>query len=215
MRKSVSLVRSVGRDVSSGPPIPLKGNGGGSVNRAPRRIFREEGENVVDVDRLLALPKQQRRAALDRLALSLMEESGERRDSEMWSAAVSSALEGRLGRQGSAAYGPLLAKRVVGAPAAFKPVASFVEEARLDEMTVVRRQQAMNLLAELVVESASQVGRAKGIPLSLGLVAGCAANVRAIFDQAFPGYLESGLAGIVFGRTSSPAEWDGSREVAR
>lgn len=224
MSRSVTLVRPQVERIDyeqhhtqvPGTPLPPKGEGGGTGRTRPA-FFREQGNQQANqatlVSQALALTKAERKQILDRLALSLVD-SDQGRGVDQWSVAVSSALEARLGSSGVASYGPVLAKKICGALSAYKPVATFIEEAGIDALTVTERQAALNFLAELVVDEAARIGRIKDIPLGLNLVATCSANVRGIFDVAFPGYIEAGLARVVLKRTASRASWDGDREVA-
>lgn len=159
------------------------------------------------------MSKAERQALLDRLSLSLMEtEDG--RDVAMWATSVLSALSSRLGSGGAPVGGVALVKSIVGTKKAFAPLASFIQEAKLDDLTVTERQAALNYLAGLVVDDAADLARYTKQPLGLKLVAQRAAHVRAIFDQAFPTYLASGIAKIVFRRMANVSSWDGDRGVA-
>jgi hypothetical protein len=60
------------------------------------------------------------------------------------------------------------------------------------------------MLAKLVIENARWISRKAGIPLTAKLVANCATNVSAIFDQSFPGYLESGLTHLIAKQLTGP-----------
>jgi hypothetical protein len=68
---------------------------------------------------------------------------------------------------------------------------------KLLDLPVLERQQAYNLVAELLVQYAKVAARRSGAPMSPKLVANCSQNVAGVFDSAFPGYAASGLARMV------------------
>lgn len=161
----------------------------------------------------LGMTKADRQALLDRLSLSL-QETDTPRDSGMWVLGVVRALESILGAGGASAYGPAVAKGIVGGTKGFAPVAEFIKTVGLDEFHIVERQAALNFLAEMVVADADDFARHAGIPLGLKLVAQRSVNVRGIFDRAFPSYLSAGLGKIVFRQMSTRSSWDGDRSCA-
>ena len=73
----------------------------------------------------------------------------------------------------------------------------FLQQSGLSACTVNERQQAYHILAELVVQHARYVARKSGAPLSPKLVANCMPNLPGVFEDAFPGYLEAGVAAMV------------------
>ena len=160
------------------------------------------------VESLLALADQltpsQRKEVLARLSLAAQVLPVEQtRDVDMWAGAVQSALETLAGGQGEGSQGLMVIKRSVGSPAAWGPVQSFMKTSRLDSLKVTERQSVYTMLAKLVTENAKSVARHVGIPLTPKLVASCAANITGIFNQSFPGYLESGLALMVARRLTA------------
>lgn len=196
------------------PPSPLKGGGGGyPLSRRRSREFEDQIPDPVSNLDIGNLSRDEKQALLDRLALSLLD-TDQTRDVGMWALAVSRALEAALGAGGASAYGPTLAKAICGASKVFAPVASFIREAGLDALHMVERQAALNYLARLVVADADAFARYTKQPLGLKVVSTRQANVRGVFEQAFPTYLASGLAKIVFRRMATASDWDGDRGVA-
>jgi hypothetical protein len=192
-------IRSIGRGVS---PIPDPGT-------------RKDNTQNLDIEQqALGMSKAERQQLLDRLSLSLQSENEATRDSTMWCASVVKALQARLGAGGASAYGPALAKSIVGAVKPFAPIAEFILDVGLDAFHVVERQAALNFLAEMVVADAASFTSHVGMPLTLKIVAQRAAHVRAIFDRAFPSYLSAGLGKIIFRQMASRGQWDGDRGIA-
>lgn len=185
-----------------------------SVNENRANVTVSPSHIVESVEQAaLGMSKADRQALFDRLSLSL-QESEATRDSGMWAQAVVRALQTVLGAGGASAYGPAVAKGVVGAVKAFAPIAEFIKTVGLDEFHIVERQAALNFLAEMVVADADDFARHAGIPLGVKLVSQRQANVRGIFDRAFPSYLSAGLGKIVFRQMASRSEWDGDRSCA-
>lgn len=144
------------------------------------------------------LSPAQRKELLAKLALDESHAQIEKvRDVEMWSQAVTEALQTTGGPAGISGAGPAVIKRTVGSYAAWAPVANFMETSKLGNLTVTERQSVYMLLASMVVENARRIAYRSGIPLSAKLVGNCSGNISGLFDNAFPGYLESGLAMIV------------------
>lgn len=69
--------------------------------------------------------------------------------------------------------------------------------AGLSELPVVDRQAVYNMLADLLVQHAKELARYTGAPFSVKFIANLAQNISGVFDAAFPGYLEAGLAHVV------------------
>lgn len=203
LRTSNSYGR-VESQTNSKSPLPttpsLEGGGeGGAVDEKKK----------ISLDDLLilanGLPKSERKQLLATLALdSQLTESSGTRDPDMWSRAVYDGLVAATGGQDGGVVGPAVVKRLVATPAAFRPVASFMETSKMATLTVTERQSIYGALAKLVIENARAIARRSNIPLSPKLVSNCATNITGIFDQSFPGYLANGLALIVARRITSP-----------
>jgi hypothetical protein len=138
-----------------------------------------------------------RRELLARLSLAESGADGQERDQDMWAGSVYEALVAHDGGGGRESVGPAVVKRLVTPAGAWRPVADFMAAARLDRLTVAERKSFYSLLARLLVAHAAEVSNRSGAPLTARLVASCAANVRAVFDNSFPGYVAAGIAAVV------------------
>lgn len=140
----------------------------------------------------------ERRELLAELALdNQLASKGAGRDLEMWSGAVSEALEDAIGRSGVSAAGPLVVRRLLSAPSAWSPVEEFMVRSKMQELTVSERNSVYLLLARLLVARCREIGRHTSAPLTPKFVAGQAPTIGAVFDAAFPGYAQAGLARFV------------------
>jgi len=176
------------------------------VKETPSTEVRKPVGSPVDqlLDQAAKLAPELRKEFLARLALNAQTlPSGETRDVDMWAGAVYDAIVAANGGEDGGLVGPAQIKRSLAVPASWSSVATFMKTSRLDQLTVTERQSIYVMLASLVVGSARSVARKARIPLSGKLVANCATNVASIFDQSFPGYLESGLALLVAKRWTS------------
>ncbi len=185
---------------------PLKG--GIYTPPLPVPLAGEKKENVT-VEGLLAAAEQlnaaDRKTLLAHLALNEQTSSqGSGRDLDMWAQAVYEALVQAVGTEAGAGQGPALVKRSLGLPAAWAPVVAFMEASKLRSLTVTERQSVYALLAKMVVQNARFISRKSGAPLSAKLVGNCATHVASLFDNAFPGYVSSGLALIVARQLTGP-----------
>jgi hypothetical protein len=163
---------------------------------------KEKTPEITDPEQLSSLidslSPQQQKQLLDLLALKASTpDAGEARDLEMWSGAIYDALQKALGHAGGAMGGPLAVKRSCGAPSAWAPVRDFLNASGLAKLEVRHRLSTYRVIADLVVAHASRVSKRTGAPLSPRLVCNCMGSVAGIFNAAFPGYLEAGLACVV------------------
>lgn len=186
----------------TGTPTPLYRGGMGGPRNTPADACQEENENSAEklLEMFRTLPQQQRKLFLDQAAAAQLLDSANTeaaRDVQMWSAAVYDALCAAVGGPGAINLGPLSVKKVLGAATAFAPVASFMAVGGMDKLPVVDRQAVYVLLADLLVKHAKGIARHTGTPLALKLVANCTNNIAGVFDNAFPGYLQAGLAPLV------------------
>ena len=151
------------------------------------------------VERLKKMSTKDRKAVLDSLLLEQQLSDGPKanRDLDMWAEAVHREFTQRLGSADGGLVGPALVRKAVAVGTSWAPVQAFMETSKLQELPVVERQRAYYMLAELVVRHALGVARHTGIPLSVKLVSQCTGNLPGLFDNAYPGYLEAGLAKMV------------------
>jgi len=122
------------------------------------------------------------------------------RDADMWATAVYEALTAAFGHGDGAGLGPLVVKRVVSAPTAWKPVHAFMESSGLAKLTVPKRLAMYRMLATMAVKRSREIAANTGVPVTPKFVASVSANLGPIFDLEFPGYLAAGLAPMVAGR---------------
>ena len=205
------------------PPPPLKGEGKGGLylvdgknekeNKPELRKesdLRKPAANVKSsLDQILdaanGLPAAERKVLLAHLAFSEQTSGqGSGRDLEMWAQAVYEALGDAVGVEVGAGQGPALIKRTLAVPAAWAPVTTFMASSKLSTLMVVERQAIYVMLAKMVVQNARYIARKSGAPLAARLVGSCAANVASLFDNAFPGYVASGLALMVAKQLCAP-----------
>jgi hypothetical protein len=164
-------------------------------------VSKEKKGNVSLADLLEQadkLPATEKKTLLAHLALKDQDRGTEvSRDQDMWAQAVYEALARAIGHEGGAGQGPALIKRTLSVSSVWSPIAKFLMASHLADLNVTERQSVLILIARLVTEHAQYVARKSGAPLSAKLVGSCSAHVASIFDNAFPGYLASGLAPIV------------------
>lgn len=150
-------------------------------------------------DELLAslgpLTSKETKSLLAQLALRVKNTTSPKgeRDSETWADCVAEALNAALG----SSAGSALVRKEMLASAAWTPVRQFLEEARFLDLSVREKQSVYRLVARLLVKYADRIATRRGVPLSPHFVASCAGHVATAFDDAFPGYLASGLAHVV------------------
>lgn len=200
------------RNLPPDPPLPIlpplkRGDSSMGVRDRGTHFSEQKNENETDpVQQALLLAEQlsdkQRKALLDQLALKQQTAvlASRDRDLDMWVIAVTAALVSALGDEDGGGPGPVLIKRVCGAFSVWSPVRAFCERLGLLDLKVVERQAAFAFLVQLLVERARAVSHYSGAPLGPKLVANCSADLAGIFERAFPGYLASGLAGVVVRR---------------
>lgn len=137
-----------------------------------------------------------RRRALALMSLEVQNaRKGAGGDLELWSEAVHEALEDALGASDGAGHGPQVVRRVVGLPANWGPVEEFFASSGLSRLEHANeRLAAFRTVAGLVVAQARKTARYADIPLGPKLVGTTSQAVAGIFDNAFPGYVRSGLA---------------------
>ena len=194
------------RGVITGPPSPPpKGRGGVPVGPLFPALSKKEEKEKHSTDALASvldqvnqLTPEQQKELLANLALkSQTAPSKHDRELEMWLVAVYGGLEEAIGGGGRGLSGPANVKRLLASSSSWGSVKNFMQTSNLASLSVTERQSIYVLLAKLVIDNARWISRKAGMPMSAKLVANCAVNVAGIFEQAFPGYLESGLALLV------------------
>lgn len=166
-----------------------------SAHVQARTHAREAGELA---EQILKLSPKDRKELLDQLLLEqqLTERKADR-DVDMWAAAVHRELVRRIGASDGGVIGITIVRKLVGTAVSWGSVETFMRASKLAELAVVERQRVYFMLAELLVRHALVVARRGGFPLSAKLVAQCTSNLAGVFEDAFPGYLEAGLAKMV------------------
>lgn len=181
-----------------GTKPPLKG-----VSTHPRPIRAAKNKDSTSLDEILAdvagLTKAGRQQLLDQLALQtrLSATSVSNPDLELWTQAVDKHLGAAILSQGGESYGSVLVKRVVGAPAAWRPMEEFMASSGLQEFRRAERWGIYLLLAEMLVQHAERLSDRTDAPLSPKLVAQCAPNIAGIVERQFPGYQAAGMLPMV------------------
>lgn len=160
-----------------------------------------EKKKKLSVDDVVSLAAQlsaaDRKELLARLALEVQTRSTDSRDLTMWADAVYQRLHEAIGTSEGTGVGPLPVRRLLAAVANWAPVEKFMQDSRLQSLTVPKRLAVYHMLAGLLVDDAQRVARLAGAPLTVKFVAGRSAHIAAVFDTAFPGYLAAGLAHVV------------------
>ena len=194
-------VQSIPRKIATGvapphPPFPLKGIRGGG----------EDGTTApcsAPVDSVIAALQKMESTELkkvqDHLSLLLQEHdliTGKMdRDCLMWGDSLLAALSKVLKKS----FPPLqraapIWKAVRGS---YKELQGFVEGAGIYGVTSYRKKALYDLLGLLVVKQAQITAKRLDLPLTPNLVLQESHNLAAIFDMAYPGYLQSGMVGWV------------------
>ncbi len=142
---------------------------------------------------LRGLPRKTQQQLLDYLLLLTHEEANDTdRDLEMWKASCASKLEHHL--PGTSTHVPKGTRLHTMLKESYTILTSFMAGANFGTMTVIQRKAIYEMLATLLVARAKHLASKTTAPLSLRLTFQCAADLPGLFDAAFPGYLESGLA---------------------
>jgi hypothetical protein len=202
---STSYVKPKDRARQTTPPSSPSIEGGGEgviLGQAKKEKKTSNVESLLGQASTLSL--EERKLLLARLSLGIHHgNASDPRDLDMWVVAVYDGLVSALGARDGVGVGPAAIKRALGAPAVWGPVSEFMASAKFNQIKVVERQAVYVLLAKLVIAQAKYVAGKTMAPLSARLVGNVATNVAGIFDQAFPGYLASGMAGIIVRRLTA------------
>jgi hypothetical protein len=169
----------------------------------PHFPLQQEEKKSTKLSELLAgaesLSPSERKELLARLSLFSLKPTPRQddRELEMWTQAVYSALERAVGAGSGGGGGPMVLRRLLSASKNWGATQDFMATPGLRELDVGARQSVYMLLAEILVGHAKQLAQHIGAPLGPKFVANCSADVGALFESAFPGYLSSGLVGLV------------------
>lgn len=149
------------------------------------------------LDHAMKLDRKQAKQLLDQLALRMQmtDKSLHNRDLEAWVSCVHNELNRELGAENS--YGIMQVRKALGEPECWRPVEAFMAAAGMESRTSAERRAMYMLLAELLIEHTRYETRRMKFGLVLSSVARYVVDLVAIFDDAFPGYLRSGLAFMV------------------
>lgn len=177
---------------------PLKGGVLGVHQPAPAGRNDEERIKALLAE-VQTLSGTGRRKLLDELSLAtLAAVKPDERDLQMWARSVAEALSGLTTDTPGGSYGVTLVRRSLATAACWQPVHDFCQEVGFERLDMPSRQRAYDLLATILLRHVSSVSARSGAPVVLKLVANCVPQVRALFDQQFPGYLASRIALLPF-----------------
>lgn len=203
-RESYVIPKSGGIKEAPLPPS-IEGVGRGDLSVAvPATAEKEASADSATLthikDLVTRLSATDRKALYDHLALLQLGEDESTRDTDMWATAVYDAIVAAIGTGGAGMAGPLAAKRLLGARFSWAPVARFATALGLDRLTVAERLAVFRLIAGLLVERCKGIARHARIPLNAKLVANNTGDLAEVFNDAFPGYVESGLVPLLVRR---------------
>ena len=154
------------------------------------------------LDLVATMSATEKKELLSHLALanqsSKKQSSGSNRDHELWLGEVVDALGRVLMSGGRSPSSLALFKRLQGDCGS--TLDTFMEQSGLGKLKIPERVATYRILADMLVKHAEYVARKSGAPLSPKLVMNCVGNLPGLFDSAFPGYLEAGLAPVIIRR---------------
>lgn len=201
---SKNVGENQGRDGMEPTPHPFRGKGGVVPSRPLLPVQDNYVEKVKELcrgmdvrqrkevrDYISYLDKEQRQAKItDSRNGQALE-----RDEGMWSDSVEAILAEALG---SSTNFRNKSPAILGSLRdSYSIVHEFVQVSALDAAMSYNRKVIYNLLAGLLVEYCKQLAAKIAAPLSLKFVLGQSEKIPALFDRAYPGYVQAGLAGIV------------------
>lgn len=129
----------------------------------------------------------------DELALELekrrMEEAKSDPDLDYMSIRLRNELNSRVGDSDRGEWGSMVFKPLLARSSSWAPIRRFVADSRLGTLTKNERLAVFGCLAEQIVDEAVRIASITNQPLTPRLVVSQCANVHAIIDAAFPGYL--------------------------
>lgn len=168
---------------------------GGWVGGSPK----VDGLVKISVEELLGLArtlsKQDQKKFLAALAAE-QTESTKDREFQAWIDALLGALLAANGGHDGGLPTSFHLKRAMTS-GGWSAVSDFMHTGGFMALTVIERVAAYRLLAALLLDHATEISRRRSIPKTPQLLATCAVNIGALFENAFPGYLSAGLAKIV------------------
>ncbi|TXH41856.1 MAG: hypothetical protein E6Q97_36835 [Desulfurellales bacterium] len=142
---------------------------------------------------LRGLPRKTQTQLLDYLLLLTHEDAKDNdRDLEMWKASCATNLERVL--PGTTTHVPKGTRLHTLLKESYAILSSFMARANFGDLTAMQRKAVYEMLATLLVARAKHLASKTTAPLSLRLTFQCSADLPGLFDAAFPGYLEAGLA---------------------
>jgi hypothetical protein len=197
-RRPLSSLPRPSSENDIGPPSPPYREGGGGPSFREGQVVFSNSEQIEQL--VQSLTDADKKVLLDRLALDQRfgnKSKDKSREIAMWAVAVGDALTAALGAEAAGLAGSELLRRLLGAVGAWGPVESFMQYSKLADLPVAQRQAAYRLLAELLVSHARKAARYSRVPLSAKFVGNCTVNLAGCFENAFPGYLQAGLAKVV------------------
>lgn len=140
----------------------------------------------------------------DHIALALNERNtkggAQDRDLSLWVTAVYDALTHANGGSPAGMPGPLVFKRLLGARSSWPYIADFLAVLGGETMRPAERLSILRLVAKLLVERCHTISVHARIPLTAKLVANNCAEVAAVFENSFPGYVGAGLVPLLLRR---------------
>lgn len=175
--------------VPSRPLLPVRGNDVEVVKGLCRALDVRQRKEVRDYIAYLDKEQKQNLLTSTRTGQSL------ERDEEMWADSLEQLLGEALGTPPSARH---RSAAILGSLRdSFAVVQAFVQAAGLMQQVSYNRKVIYNLLAGFVVEYSKQLAAKIGAPLSFKFVLQNVERLPALFDRAYPGYVQAGLACIV------------------
>ena len=125
------------------------------------------------------------------------------RDRDLWHMAVIEALDNVL-RTGES-LPPTLAVVNKLYSGHYASVESFVAKS-FPGLKATEKMACYRILADLLVRHADYVAKKAHIPLSAKLVFNCVDKLPGLIDNAFPGYIESGLISMIIKARQYPSK---------
>lgn len=189
-----------------GPPSPSIGGEEGGLTPQVVGPLAGKAERAIQLLDQFDLAYPELRQLYDHLALKLQQAADAQTDGNrnlaMWATAAYDALVRANGGAGGGMPGPLVVRRILAVRSSWSHVESFLTELDLDSYQVATRLAVLRLLADLLVKRCQVIARHARIPLTAKLLANNCENIAAVFEDAFPGYLGSGLVPLLVRRVT-------------
>jgi hypothetical protein len=199
--KSSKTTKSPERVKRDPPSLPPKGGEGGPF------IFPFDASNekhVKDLKSLLQkLPPNLKKEVSDFLLLDLVVKSKDTdRELDLWINSVLFHLRAIL---------PSTSTRIMRNTPAYKlfvdshkDLIAFTMTSDVPTLTIYQRGALYNILAEMLVKHCSALSKKHKFPLSLKYVLQSSSLVAGLFDNAYPGYLRSGMLLLILDKLQVP-----------